>query len=75
MFVLQVGQSQPGFIRIIQHAMSRAETHVWFDRAEAKDRLAVARRLREHVEDKSKLPILIFPEGEDVHCCGAVTSK
>ena len=28
-----------------------------------KDRLLVARRLREHVEDTSNPPILIFPEG------------
>lgn len=32
-------------------------------RSEAGDRLEVARRLREHVMDPDKLPILIFPEG------------
>ena len=32
-------------------------------RSEAGDRLEVARRLREHVMDPEKLPILIFPEG------------
>lgn len=41
---LQVGQNQPGFIGVIQRAMSRAEKHVWFERGEAKDRSAVARR-------------------------------
>merc|ERR1712142_1445138 len=49
-----VGQSHPGFMGVIQRSLSRAA---------AKDRLEVARRLREHVEDPDKLPILIFPEG------------
>lgn len=58
-----VGQAQGGLMGFIQRSMSRAESHIWFQRSESKDRLAVARRLREHVEDKNKLPILIFPEG------------
>lgn len=58
-----VGQAQGGFFGIMQNAFSRGESHIWFNRAEASDRHAVARRLREHVEDKTKLPILIFPEG------------
>ena len=75
----------------MQKAMSRAESHIWFQRSEAKDRAAVAQRLSEssalknrtvtfltlsyqlllffffriknHVEDPEKLPVLIFPEG------------
>jgi len=58
-----VGQSHPGFMGVIQKSLSRAAAHIWFQRSEAKDRLEVARRLREHVEDPDKLPILIFPEG------------
>ncbi|ELT88373.1 hypothetical protein CAPTEDRAFT_172192 [Capitella teleta] len=58
-----VGQAQGGFMGTMQRAMSRAEHHIWFQRSESKDRLAVARRLKEHVEDEKKLPILIFPEG------------
>ncbi|NWI99407.1 GPAT4 acyltransferase, partial [Crypturellus undulatus] len=41
----------------------KACPHVWFERSEVKDRHLVAKRLTEHVQDKSKLPILIFPEG------------
>ncbi|CAN8024090.1 unnamed protein product, partial [Ixodes persulcatus] len=58
-----VGQTQGGFIGVIQTALNKAASHIWFERAEIKDRQAVAKRLREHVEDPTKLPILIFPEG------------
>lgn len=58
-----VGQRQPGVIGLIQRALNRATHHIWFDRFESNDRHYVSRRLREHAEDKSKLPILIFPEG------------
>lgn len=58
-----VGQSHPGFMGIFQKSLSRGAAHIWFQRAQAKDRLEVARRLRDHVEDPDKMPILIFPEG------------
>lgn len=58
-----VGQAQGGFMGFLQRAMSRSEHHIWFQRSETKDRSAVTRRLREHIDDKNKLPILIFPEG------------
>jgi len=58
-----VGQMQGGFFGVMQRAMLRAEHHIWFQRSETKDRLAVTRRLREHIDDTKKLPILIFPEG------------
>ncbi|XP_074640334.1 glycerol-3-phosphate acyltransferase 3-like [Tubulanus polymorphus] len=58
-----VGQAQGGFLGMMQRALSRAEAQVWFERSEVRDRVAVANRLRNHVEDKNKLPILIFPEG------------
>ena len=48
---------------VIQKSLSKGAAHIWFNRSEAKERLEVARRLREHVEDPEKLPILIFPEG------------
>ncbi|PIO77567.1 hypothetical protein TELCIR_00329 [Teladorsagia circumcincta] len=47
----------------IQDSLSRAEHHIWFERSEAGDRKKVVQRLREHVEDENKLPIIIFPEG------------
>ena len=52
----------------MQRAFSRSSHHIWFQRSEAKDRSAVARRLQKHVEDIDKLPILIFPEGKICFC-------
>lgn len=58
-----VGQSQGGLFGFIQNTLSKAEHHIWFQRSEMKDRLSVTKRLKSHVEDPNKLPILIFPEG------------
>jgi len=58
-----VGQSHGGFLGVLQRGLARATSHIWFERGEVKDRELVARRLREHVEDETKLPILVFPEG------------
>lgn len=58
-----VGQLHDGFLGFMERALSRATSHVFFDRSEVTDRLAVVRKMREHVSDPKKLPILIFPEG------------
>merc|ERR1712156_877791 len=58
-----VGQMHGGAFGIILRALGRASSHIWFQRSEARDRHLVAKRLKEHVEDPTKLPILIFPEG------------
>ncbi|KHJ92749.1 Acyltransferase [Oesophagostomum dentatum] len=58
-----VGQKQGGILGFIQDALSNAADHIWFERTEAADRKKVTQRLREHVEDENKLPIIIFPEG------------
>ncbi|TSM12569.1 Glycerol-3-phosphate acyltransferase 4 [Bagarius yarrelli] len=58
-----VGQVHGGLMGMIQRAMVKACPHIWFERSEVKDRHLVAKRLSDHVADKSKLPILIFPEG------------
>uniref|UniRef100_A0A8C9LCD6 Phospholipid/glycerol acyltransferase domain-containing protein n=2 Tax=Pavo cristatus TaxID=9049 RepID=A0A8C9LCD6_PAVCR len=58
-----VGQVHGGLMGVIQRATVKACPHVWFERSEIKDRHLVTKRLREHVADKNKLPILIFPEG------------
>ncbi|XP_066430453.1 glycerol-3-phosphate acyltransferase 3 [Eleutherodactylus coqui] len=58
-----VGQVHGGLMGVIQRAMARSCPHVWFERSEMRDRHLVTKRLREHVFDKEKLPILIFPEG------------
>ncbi|KAL7392607.1 hypothetical protein ABVT39_027100 [Epinephelus coioides] len=62
-----VGQVHGGLMGIVQRAMVRSCPHVWFERAEMKDRHLVTKRLRDHVNDKTKLPILIFPEGTCVN--------
>lgn len=58
-----VGQIHGGLLGVIQRSMVRSCPHVWFERSEMKDRHAVTSRLRAHVAAKTKLPILIFPEG------------
>ncbi|XP_005098120.1 glycerol-3-phosphate acyltransferase 3-like [Aplysia californica] len=58
-----IGQAHNGFLGFLQRALSRATSHIWFERSETKDRSIVARRLRAHIENPSKMPILIFPEG------------
>ncbi|XP_077571905.1 glycerol-3-phosphate acyltransferase 3-like [Stigmatopora nigra] len=62
-----VGQVHGGLIGVVQRAMVRSCPHVWFERAEMKDRHLVTKRLKDHVNDKTKLPILIFPEGTCVN--------
>ncbi|MGH0180230.1 UNVERIFIED_CONTAM: hypothetical protein FKN15_007050 [Acipenser sinensis] len=64
---LEVGQVHGGLLGIIQRAIVKACPHVWFERSEMKDRNLVTKRLRNHVADKTKLPILIFPEGTCVN--------
>ena len=58
-----IGQKHSGFTGMMQKAFSRASNHIWFDRSESKDRGLVAKRMRDHVQDKYNMPILIFPEG------------
>ncbi|KAK7109506.1 glycerol-3-phosphate acyltransferase 3-like isoform X2 [Littorina saxatilis] len=58
-----VGQAHGGLLGLLQRALGRATSHVFFERSEVKDRHLVAQRLKEHVNDLDKLPILIFPEG------------
>ncbi|CAG0913545.1 unnamed protein product [Notodromas monacha] len=58
-----VGQRHGGFLGVLQTALIRASSHLWFERSELKDRKIVADRMKEHVADEHKPPILIFPEG------------
>jgi len=58
-----IGQRHGGLMGIIQRALDRASSQIWFERSEGKDRYLVAKRLKQHVDDPKKLPILIFPEG------------
>ncbi|XP_051234543.1 glycerol-3-phosphate acyltransferase 3 [Dicentrarchus labrax] len=58
-----VGQIHGGLMGVMQRSMVRSCPHVWFERSEMKDRHAVTNRLKAHIAAKTKLPILIFPEG------------
>lgn len=60
-----VGQKTGGILGVFMSALSKSSTHIWFERTQAKERAAVARRLREHAQNSRLPPILIFPEG----CC------
>lgn len=57
------GQRHGGFLGHFQAQLSKASPQIWFERGETKDREFVHKRLKEHVEDPERLPILIFPEG------------
>jgi len=57
------GQKHGGFLGYLQAQLSKASSQIWFERGESKDRAYVFNRLRAHVQDPDKLPILIFPEG------------
>ena len=37
-----IGQRHPGLLGLIQRALSRASSHIWFERSEARDRAKVA---------------------------------
>uniref|UniRef100_A0A915E1X2 Phospholipid/glycerol acyltransferase domain-containing protein n=1 Tax=Ditylenchus dipsaci TaxID=166011 RepID=A0A915E1X2_9BILA len=58
-----IGQRHSAVLGFLQRALSRASSHIWFERSEARDRAHVTSVLKEHVEDPHKLPILVFPEG------------
>ncbi|CAG5124294.1 unnamed protein product [Candidula unifasciata] len=58
-----IGQAHGGLLGLMQRSLGRATSHIWFERSEAKDRCLVAKRLKSHIEDENKLPVLIFPEG------------
>lgn len=58
-----IGQKQGGFFGMVQRTLSQTAIHIWFERSEAKDRHMVAEKMREHIQIKDNLPILIFPEG------------
>jgi len=57
------GQKHGGFLGYLQAQLSKASSQIWFEREKSKDRAYVFNRLKAHVQDPDKLPILIFPEG------------
>mmetsp|Transcript_23112 Transcript_23112/g.65609 ORF Transcript_23112/g.65609 Transcript_23112/m.65609 type:complete len:558 (-) Transcript_23112:289-1962(-) len=62
-----VGQRHKGIVRFLQEVVLGCLQCVWFDRGEIKDRTAVARKLKEHANDPTRNPLLVFPEGTCVN--------
>jgi len=58
-----IGQMQGGIMGFMQKTLLKVQDHIFFERSEMKDRALVVQRMREHVADEQKNPILIFPEG------------
>jgi glycerol-3-phosphate O-acyltransferase 3/4 len=54
-----IGQKHGGVLGAIQKAVSRCSHHIWFERSQAKDRDIVRKALQEHINDPTKLPILV----------------
>lgn len=62
-----IGQRHKGLAGFLQDLLICAQDHVWFDREEGNDRRAVQLLLKNHVEDGTKEPMLVFPEGTCTH--------
>ncbi|CAF0965302.1 unnamed protein product [Rotaria sordida] len=62
-----IGQKQGGFFGMVQRTLSNTANHIWFERSEAKDRHMVTDKMREHIQNKTNLPILIFPEEAPIY--------
>jgi|MDSW01.3.fsa_nt_gb glycerol-3-phosphate O-acyltransferase 3/4 len=62
-----IAQQNKGWVGLIQNTAMDAIDCIRFNRTESKDREMVQRRLREHVADSDRLPLLIFPEGTCVN--------
>jgi glycerol-3-phosphate O-acyltransferase 3/4 len=58
-----VGQKHPGFMGFMQDKVLSCVGGIWFERKESKDRLAVAKKITEHIKNPNNNPLLIFPEG------------
>jgi len=62
------GQAHPGSaIGFFQKYVLESMDNLWFDRMASKDRKAVARKIKEHIADVTKPPLLVFPEGTCVN--------
>jgi glycerol-3-phosphate O-acyltransferase 3/4 len=62
-----VGQKHPGVLGFFQDYVLKCLDCLWFDRKDSKDRAKISQKIKEHVEDDSKLPLLLFPEGTCVN--------
>jgi glycerol-3-phosphate O-acyltransferase 3/4 len=62
-----IGQSHGGFLGWLQSILSKGDGHIWFERAESRDRKMVSNRLKEHAARDTSYPVLVFPEGTCVN--------
>lgn len=62
-----VGQKHGGWVGWCQDHILGCLDCVWFDRGETKNRAATAAKLRDHVQDPERTPLLVFPEGTCVN--------
>eukprot|EP01107_Rhizomastix_libera_P007985 TRINITY_DN2302_c0_g1_i3.p1 TRINITY_DN2302_c0_g1~~TRINITY_DN2302_c0_g1_i3.p1 ORF type:complete len:510 (+),score=120.99 TRINITY_DN2302_c0_g1_i3:205-1734(+) len=62
-----VGQKHTGFLGWLQDNPLSCLNCVWFERKDAKDRSRVSLVLKEHINEKSDTPLLVFPEGTCVN--------
>ena len=62
-----VGQRQQGFVGFMQRNVLSCLNNCFFDRAEADDRSAAARRIKQHIQSTDNNRLLIFPEGTCVN--------
>eukprot|EP00240_Pyramimonas_obovata_P004957 CAMPEP_0118944026 /NCGR_PEP_ID=MMETSP1169-20130426/39515_1 /TAXON_ID=36882 /ORGANISM="Pyramimonas obovata, Strain CCMP722" /LENGTH=413 /DNA_ID=CAMNT_0006889423 /DNA_START=245 /DNA_END=1482 /DNA_ORIENTATION=+ len=60
-------QKHKGWVGFMQSQVLSSIGCIQFDRQDIKDRSTVAQRLRAHVRDGTKNPLLIFPEGTCVN--------
>lgn len=62
-----VGQQHGGWVGWVQKHILGPLGGLWFDRKEASDRLRVAQAIKDHIEQTSNNPLLLFPEGTCVN--------
>jgi glycerol-3-phosphate O-acyltransferase 3/4 len=62
-----IQQKHKGWVGLLQRTAMDAIDCIQFNRTDIKDRHTVTARLKQHVADKSRLPLLIFPEGTCVN--------
>jgi hypothetical protein len=62
-----VAQQHGGILGFFQKKILTLNGSLMFNRAEKKDRSLVAKKMKQHVADVTKAPLLIFPEGTCVN--------
>jgi len=58
-----VGQKHKGIMGFCQKHILDCMGCLWFNRSEAKDRMAIAQKIKQHIQNENNNPLLVFPEG------------